>query len=562
MQTVRRLYVFLMAGVGLAVASVGLVQLLTLVLDQTAASGGSVILGGGSDVRDRLSLALSMIAVGTPVWLIHWWFAERGARHGRTGAGAERSAELRAFYLALVEFTALVFALFAGSAAIEMLFRQVAGSPAEYGGTFSDSAALAIVGIVGWAYHARVRAGDELLAELDGPAAWWPRLARYALAFIAGLILCLGAAGIIEVGLRALVGRGDIVSGADWWVTPVASGVGKVAVGFVGWGGLRLVSARLLRAPDWRGASERTSAVRMVFLGLGVVVGAGATLMAAGAGFAALLRWALGVDASPDAATLVQDVLAPSISYLLFTLAWWFSRSRLLGEAAQTGDDARVAAARRRANHLPALVGVAIGGVGSAWVVGLLLDVGLGGVRTIVAGRDAWGTELSQYAAFAIVGIPLWLWQWAAALRQRAAEPDLEGTSTERRAYLYLVIAGALISSISAVALIVYRVFRIVLGADVTASPVSDLSTPIGVAIVATGIVVYHAVALRSDLRLRATLVASPADVAPAHGGIAAPVEIVVIVSGPPGADPDVVVAIVRERLPAGYGVRRSGEDD
>jgi hypothetical protein len=194
--------------------------------------------------------------------------------------------------------------------------------------------------------------------------------------------------------------------------------------------------------------------------------------------------------------------------------------------------------------------------------VGLLLDVGLGGVRTIVAGRDAWGTELSQYAAFAIVGIPLWLWQWAAALRQRAAEPDLEGTSTERRAYLYLVIAGALISSISAVALIVYRVFRIVLGADVTASPVSDLSTPIGVAIVATGIVVYHAVALRSDLRLRATLVASPADVAPAHGGIAAPVEIVVIVSGPPGADPDVVVAIVRERLPAGYGVRRSGEDD
>jgi hypothetical protein len=264
MQTVRRLYVFLMAGVGLAVAAFGLVQLLTLVLDQIAASGGAVIVGGGSDMRDRLSLALSMIAVGTPVWLIHWWVAERGARHGRAGAGAERGAELRAFYLALVEFTALVFALFAGATAIETLFRQVAGSPAEYGGTFSDSAALAIVGIVGWTYHARVRTGDELLADLDGPAAWWPRLARYAVAFIAGLMLCLGAAGVIEVGLRALVGRGDIVSGADWWVAPVASGVGKVVVGMVGWGGLWFVSSRLRRVPDWRGASERASAVRMV----------------------------------------------------------------------------------------------------------------------------------------------------------------------------------------------------------------------------------------------------------------------------------------------------------
>jgi hypothetical protein len=312
---------------------------------------------------------------------------------------------------------------------------------------------------------------------------------------------------------------------------------------------------------DWRAASERRSAVRDVYLGLGVAVGAAATLVAASGGLAALLRWALGVNASPDPASLVQDFVAPAISCLPFTLAWWFSRSRLLGEAAQTGDETIVAAARRRANFLPAVVGIAFGGAGAAWVLGLLLDVVLGGVRTIVAGRDAWGSELSLYAAFAILGIPLWLWQWAAALRRRSAAPDVEGTSTERRAYLYLVIAGALISSISAAALMVYRVFGIVLGATFPASPVSDLSTPIGIAVVAAGIVAYHALALRADVRLWATLVVAPAEVAAASEGATGPVEVPVIVFGPPGADPDSVVAIVRDRLPAGYGVRRPGKD-
>jgi len=567
MQTVRRLYLYLMAGIGLAVASFGLVQLLALVLDRIGAFGGSVIssAGAGGD-RDRLSLALAMIAVGTPVWLSHWWFVERGARQGVAGAGAERSAPLRALHLGLVEFIALLVAMFAASGAIQTLIRQIAGAPEEYGGTFSDPAAVALVGAVAWGYHAWIRAGDELALELRGEAAWLPRLARYALAFIAGLLLCFGAAELIDVLLRALVGRGDIVSGEAWWVARVATGVGQLAVGAVVWGGLWVVSSRLLAVGDWRAASERTSAVRQVYLGVGVVVGAAATLLAASGGLAALLKWALGIAESSDPGRLVQDVVAPSISYLPFTLAWWFSRSMLLGEAARIGHETVVAAARRRANFLAAAVGIAVAGAGSAWVLGLLLDIVLGGTRTIVAGRDVWGTELSQYAAFAIVGTPLWLWQWAAALRRRSAEPDVEAISTERRAYLYLVIAGALTSSISAAALIVYRVFGIVLGARLPASPISDLSTPIGIAVVAAVVVLYHALALRADLRLRAALVAAPAveavpavEAAPSGRAVGA-VEVPVIVTGPPGTDPAAVVAILQDRLPAGYGVRRSGE--
>lgn len=562
MQTVRRLYLYVMAGIGLAVAAFGLVLLLALVLDRIGALGGAVISGDGADVGERLSLALSMIAVGTPVWLSHWWFAERGIRHGVPGAEAERSAPLRALYLGLVEFIALVVAMFGASAAIHILIRQVAGAPEEYGGTFSDPAAIAIVGGIGWGYHAWVRAGDERAGELRGPAAWLPRLARYALAFIAGLMLCFGAAELIDVLLRALVGRGDIVSGEAWWVARVASGAGQLAVGAAVWGGLWLISSRLLTEVDWRGESERTSAVRQVHLGLSIVVGAAATLLAASGGLAALLKWALGIAESADPARLVQDVIAPSIAYLPFTAAWLFSRSRLQGEADRTGDATVAAAARRRANFLAAAVGIAVTGAGSAWVLGLLLDIVLGGVRTIVAGRDAWGSELSQYAALAIVATPLWLWQWAAAVRRRSAEPDLEPTSTERRAYLYLVVAGALTSSISAAALIVYRVFGIVLGARVPASPISDLSTPIGIVLVAAAIVAYHALALGADMRHRATLLAAaPTEAVGAALAerVAGAVEVPVIVSGPPGTDAEMVMAMLQDRLPAGYGIRRPG---
>jgi hypothetical protein len=578
MQTARHLYLYVMAGIGLAVATFGLVQLLALVFDRIGAFGGSVISieGAGGD-RDRLSLSLSMIAVGTPVWFSHWWFAERGTRHGLAGAAAERSAPLRALYLGLVPFIAGL-AMFSASAAIQTLIRQVAGAPLEYDGTFSDPAAIAVVGGVVWGYHGWIRAGDERAGELRGPAAWRPRLARYALAFIAGLMLCFGAAELIDVLLRALVGRGDIVSGEAWWVARVASGVGQLAVGAAAWGGLWLISTRLLAGDDWRAASERASAVRVVYLALGIVVGAAATLLAAGGGLAALLRWALGIADSSDPARLVEDVVAPSIAYLAFTLAWWFNRSRLLGEAARTGDETTVGAARRRANFLAAAVGIAVAGAGSAWILGLLLDIVLGGARTIVAGRDVWGAELSQYAAWAIVGTPLWLWQWAAALRRRSAAPDVEATSTERRVYLYLVIAGALTSSIAAAALIVYRTFGIVLGARVPESPISDLSTPIGIVIVAAVGVVYHALALRSDVRLRATLVAAPAAEAGPTGGAAglalaaeaadtAPtgpaagaVQVAIIVTGPPGADLEAAVETLRHHLPAGYGIRRTTE--
>ena len=81
MQTARRLYVYLVSGVALGFVLFGLHSLLQVLLDALGLHGN--VLGGSVDTSQELSVALALVGVGTPVWLAHWWFAERSVQVGR-----------------------------------------------------------------------------------------------------------------------------------------------------------------------------------------------------------------------------------------------------------------------------------------------------------------------------------------------------------------------------------------------------------------------------------------------------------------------------------------------
>ncbi len=319
------------------------------------------------------------------------------------------------------------------------------------------------------------------------------------------------------------------------------------------------------------------AAVRKAFIAGGIVVGAAMTLFAAASGLTAAVAWALGAAETTDPAVAVQDAIGPSISFLPFTLAWWWSRRRLLAEGSGAWPEGGVMAARRLSGYASAAVGLAFAGVGAGWLIGLLVDVVLGGQRTVIAGADVWRRELASFVAYLVVGTPLWVWHWIAATRRWAETPRLEATAAARRVYLYLVLATALITSISALGLIAYRLFGIVLGATAPPNVVSEISTPVGVVLVGALVVAYHGLAMRADLAMRETApselaevaeVAEPAVGAAVVGPLEAPgtlapsgpaVEIPLVVVGPPGADPDQVLAALRSALPAGYGIRSPG---
>ena len=71
MQTVRRIYLYLMSGIALGVLLVGLNILLSVVFHAIGLGRGDLVGGGESD-RQALSLAAALIVVGLLVWAVHW----------------------------------------------------------------------------------------------------------------------------------------------------------------------------------------------------------------------------------------------------------------------------------------------------------------------------------------------------------------------------------------------------------------------------------------------------------------------------------------------------------
>jgi len=85
MSTIRRLYLYTVTFISLVVITWGLIG-----LARSAFAGDEI--GGGVT---RLAGALALIFVGIPVFLLHWWLAQRGAYRDEE----ERFAYIRAVFL-------------------------------------------------------------------------------------------------------------------------------------------------------------------------------------------------------------------------------------------------------------------------------------------------------------------------------------------------------------------------------------------------------------------------------------------------------------------------------
>jgi len=94
MLTIRRVYLYAMALVGLGVLAVVVQGLLDVGFRSIGLPDGPVWKVGPTS-REQISLAVALVVVGLPIWLIHWAFAERAVRADRGGAG-ERGAAIRA----------------------------------------------------------------------------------------------------------------------------------------------------------------------------------------------------------------------------------------------------------------------------------------------------------------------------------------------------------------------------------------------------------------------------------------------------------------------------------
>jgi uncharacterized protein (TIGR03083 family) len=540
MPTIRRLYVYALSAIALTVLGIGLSTLLAVAFHALglAATGSSGFRDPQED-RRQLSLAAAMIGVGLPVWLLHWWLADRERGHGAAAWEPERRSAIRALYLTGVLAVTLIAGVSSAMELIRVIAWKASGVPtldqlyADPGGAL---ATLTVVSVA-WAFHAVVRRRDLAAGPLTDAAAYLIRAYRYAAALIGLVVGLQGLADLLRLAGDLAVAPGALGAPAGpELASRLGDGAASLVAGLAVWGGHAWYSTRLASDPGWRGSAERGSRLRTGYVTAVIAGGAiGTVAYLVEAAGAPILLWTRAHDGSLPPIDGMQALRIAAVAILAavpWLAAWRVHRAWLIREA-RDGVDAdggvgRIATAARLADHAVALVALGFAATGSAWLLGLLIDVALGGTRTAVG--QPWTSELAGYLPAALLGSGLFAAMWRSISRRERADVVAEAASPIRRAALLLAIAASVVALLVSASLILYRLFSSIFGVQEPGSTVSILSTPLGVLAVAAVILAASAGLLRRDVRrVPAGTAPGLAGLVPGRGGAPrAP--------GPPGA--------------------------
>ena len=350
MQTARRLYVYLLSGISLGALVIGVTMLLTVLFEALGLGPtGEVVFGGEDATRQQLTLASAVTAVSLPVWLIHWFAAERSVRPDRPNASIERTSDVRGLYFALA-MGALLLAMATGVASmLEAIVLTLAGAE-TFARSVGGSLALAVVAGAAWGYHVLLRTRDWSRGPMTDAGAWLPRTYLYV-AMFAGLFLLLsGVTGFIELLGRIILDEPPAFidsSSGPWWAFPLASAVTGVAVGGAIWLGHVWYANRLLLDPGWRGASERPARLRLAFFVAVLMAATAGTIYLIGDGLGNALAAALGVSDTEEAGQTVGLIILPILSAVPYGIAWWIHARWLEGESEASGSPERIETGHR-----------------------------------------------------------------------------------------------------------------------------------------------------------------------------------------------------------------------
>ncbi len=567
MQTVRRIYLYVMSGVTLGVVSVGLSMLLDVILTSNGALQHPYDNFGG-DSRQKVSQAIALLGVGVPVWAVHWWFVQRGLASARPGHDAEHGSVIRALYLSIVLVVSLVAWVNGAIGLVQSLLADLAQvAPTFFIVDPVNSATALAVGLLVWVFHALIRRRDLASGPVHGASAWLPRLYVYGVA-LGALVASVGALESVVVSLVSTPPSADDYAS----VSLVGFGVGFVAWALIWLGHWRYATSRAM-ADDPQGIEERVSRTRLAAFMATIVLASGFTLVGIARTLEAVIRPMLGMEPGGNEswASLVAAPLGIAIPWAIV----WFAHTSWLHHDPAASDPLRRRHVSRLESHGVAAVALGFGAVALGWLIGLAIDAAFGGLRTSDPTAFPWKAEFSTWLPMAVVGTACWAWQWSSVLVRRRFNPEEEANSTIRRTFLYLTMGVALVAGLGSATVILYRLVGSLLGASLTGNAISELSTPLGAVAVAVVVLVYHGLQLRRDQALRSEAPVPPVAPAPVGAPVvavappvgapqAAPVAALatdlsamtadraLVLVGPAGADLDVALAAARAVLPEG----------
>lgn len=499
---VRRFYVYLVAFVSEIAMLVGVNDLVDIISRAWLQSDGLL---QGAFVRTATARSIGLLLVATPLFLIHWWLAQR-----HRAEAEERSSVLRKLFLYGSTAAGLVLMLTNAYRLIRDVTWLATGAPASAtellpAGWLHWGVLIPIgVGLLYYWHSVLVSDGD--FGQEQGAA----RFVRQLFLAIAGLIglgiAIWGARALIQLGLQVAVDQAVGALDLYWWRLPLGGATSQVLVGL--W---------LLHAiwQQWQEivklyAPEGRAVLRRIYLYIGVLTGAIATLTPA----ALLLREGLLMLLGTGGGSLTEllDRMVDPVSFIpVGAVVWYWYWTTLRKETDAYGDSGESATVRRIYAYLVAATGLALLWVGAVELLHALIDAALVG--------DIWREPLANGIALLAVGAPIWaiFWRRVQHIAERDdREGDTERDSWPRKLYLYgVALVGALVLLFT-LAQVIYRVLLTVLGEPGIALSSNELAHRLADSAIAAVLWGVHLLAIRADNRFEKPAEAAPAQPAPA----------------------------------------------
>lgn len=155
---IRRIYLYLVAGVGLAAVLIGVGGVISVFLraiDQVL----------GSDLRNQLAWFSAATLAGLPVWLLHWRQAQQAALANQAEAENERTSLVRKIYLYFYIFAATMTVLSGLVYIVYRLFSMFLGEAAPKISELGQALAFCIIAVGVWLYHGACLRSDGRLTQ-------------------------------------------------------------------------------------------------------------------------------------------------------------------------------------------------------------------------------------------------------------------------------------------------------------------------------------------------------------------------------------------------------------
>lgn len=166
--TIRRIYYYVVAATGLTLVWLGSVRVVQVGLDQLFESG---VVATPDFWQLPLATGLSLLIVGLPVWLVHWYAVQKIARREDEEGAAERSSLPRRIYLYGVAFAGAILILSYLAQVIYRLFLYgMGGNAAEnFTSLLAEDIARSIIAAILWVVHLKALRDDGALGAEGSP---------------------------------------------------------------------------------------------------------------------------------------------------------------------------------------------------------------------------------------------------------------------------------------------------------------------------------------------------------------------------------------------------------